>query len=188
MVKIKYSIHYFFAYFVPGAVMLLAVISSIDPTITKIVNLSELLENIKLGNGLIAILFAYLIGFIIDAITYPLYRLRFYKCLNNPYYSDLKEPNLIQKQALLQHWSINNYNYLIRWKALKDMSQHLCLPALAIVSMAIVKAVKVYSSNYCFQWIVLATVALVSCLILQYTAKRLDDKFYKDIGYVAELL
>jgi hypothetical protein len=188
MEKIRLSIFDFFAYLLPGAIIILTIAICLDSNVTQITNTTKLFEEIKLGTGLVAISLAYLIGFIIDSPAYRLYCLLVFKLGPIKYNSEASEKsNIIQKQALLNHFSERNFNFLLRWKALKDMSQNLILSALSVSVVALVKATRVDEAS-CFEWIFLAIVALLSCPILFHRAKKFDKKFYKDLDFMVDIL
>ena len=185
MENLKFSIFDIFAYLLPGAVVLAALVLFATPEIGTIAEYINILQNLNLGLGIVAIILAYVSGNVADTFGSWIYYKFGYKVWGEAWPKN-KHPrlSLAQQRALVRQYSPENYVYLQTWKTLKTMSHNLSFAFLLILLVSIFRYIRLLSSD----WLVVSCVSLISVIILLKRAHTYDKSHFKEMREIIDVL
>lgn len=185
MENIKFSVFDIFAYLLPGAVGLGAVVLFSTPQISNIAQYIDMTKDISASLAVIIVVVSYVFGNVLDNLGSFLYYKIGCKIWGSPY-PKYKHPTLThtQQRSLIRMYSIENFNVLQSWKVLKTMSHNLSF-ALLLLFLA---AMYHFLQNSNFQWVLLSVISIVSSVVLLNRANIYDKWHYKEMLEMIDVL
>lgn len=187
MDNIKFSIFDFFAYLIPGSIILLAFTVIFNPSLTKVVDLGEQFKGIDISTGLVAIVVSYVIGFAADSVGSWLYAYTVCKLLGSPK-PDMKDGLTFSEQrALLRQFSPDNFQAIHNWKVLKTMSHNLSCAFLILTLSIFIKTFQAATVQR-VEWLLLTLIALCMSIIFMHRAHIFDAWHYRNLATTVKAL
>jgi hypothetical protein len=185
MENLKFSVFDIFAYLLPGAAVLTAIVLFSTPNIADLSKYFEMTKNISLGLGVLVVFISYMIGNVIDTFGSWLYYNVGYKIWGNSYLKN-EHPTLshAKQRALVREYSPENFLFIHTWKVLKRMSHNL---SIGMLLLAIASCIK-YIQYHVPDWIIISIVSIVSATVFLHRASVYDKWHYKELLETIEVL
>ncbi|NEQ44409.1 MAG: hypothetical protein F6K00_12955 [Leptolyngbya sp. SIOISBB] len=187
MNNIKFSIFDFFAYLIPGAIILLAFASIFNPSLMSIADVGQQFQGIDISTGLVAIIVSYVIGFAADSIGSWLYVNIAYKFLGSPKLGFEGELTFSEQRALVRQFSPENFQFIHNWKVLKTMSHNLSCAFLMLMVAILIEMLQSTGSQK-MQWLLLALITLLMSILCMHRAHVFDTWHYKNLATTVKAL
>lgn len=187
MNNIKFSIFDFFAYLIPGSIILLAFTIIFNPSLTRIADVSNQFKGIDISTGLVAIIVSYVIGFAADSIGSWLYTYIACKFLGSPKLGIENKLTFSEQRALVRQFSLENFQFIHNWKVLKTMSHNLSCAFLILMVSVFIKIPQAAAGER-FQWFLLTLITLVMSIIFMRRAHVFDTWHYRNLTTTVEAL
>jgi hypothetical protein len=185
MENIKFSVFDIFAYLLPGSIVVTALVIFATPNIADISQYIELMKDISLGLGIIAIIVSYIVGNVTDNLGSWLYYKVGCKIWGDPYPKN-RHPTLshAQQRALIREYSPENFSALQTWKVLKTMSHNLSFAVSLIAIISVARFIQFQVA----QWLFIAVVSIISAVILLNRANIYDRWHYQQMLETVQVL
>ena len=185
MYTFKFTLYDILSYFLPGAIVLLCFIVLLSPSITSLIDIINILNDIGFTIGVAVVLISYIIGNVIAKFGAFLYYKIGIKLWGSPYPKKESGTLSINKQrALVRHYSKENYSSIRTWKVLKNMSQNISFSFLTMIAIVLNKFI-VYKTS---DWAFLIIVALISSIVFLNRAHTFDKWYYMQLRDTVDVL
>jgi chromate transport protein ChrA len=181
-----FSVFDFFAYLLPGSVILLSFTIVYNPSLSKISDLGRLFQGVDISNGLTALAISYVIGFASDSIASWLYYIIVCRVLGSPKPALADKLNVSEQRALVREFSTENFQSINSWKVLKTMAHNLAFASLILMFSVVIEAFQ--SVDQKAQWFSIAFLTLAMSVIFMHRAHVFDTWHYKDLSTVVKAL
>jgi hypothetical protein len=187
MDNIKFSIFDFFAYLIPGSIVLLAFTVIFSSSLTKVSDLGNQFQGIDISTGLVAVIVSYVIGFAVDSVGSWLYTHTACKILGSPKPKVEDSLDFSEQRVLLRQFSPDNFQAIHNWKVLKTMSHNLSC-AFFILMLSILVKIFQAAADQRFEWLLLAVIALFMSIVFMHRAHVFDTWHYKNLQITVKAL
>jgi len=185
MENIKFSTFDVFAYFLPGSIILGALVIYLNPNVTTVIGYASILQGITLSLSIVIILISYIIGNVSDNFGSWLHYKVGCKVWGEPYpKSHESELSHAKQRALVRQYSPENFSMLRTWKVLKTMSHNISFSLLLVTTVSFIR----FAQHNSLDWLVLGIASLVSGIILLQRATIYDKWHYKEMIEMIEIL
>jgi len=187
MNNIKFSIFDFFAYLIPGSIILVALVIFFNPSLNEVSDLGRQFEKIDVSTSAVAIVVSYTIGFAADSIGSWLYIYPTCNVLGSPKPAKKSSLTFSEQRALVRQFSPDNFQFIHNWKILKTMSHNLSLAFLILMLPALSKAFYAVAEQR-IQWLFVAFIALLMSAVFMHRAHIFDTWHYADLTTAVKAL